>query len=191
MLNLLFSLSWISSHPVHQGYQPQRGMDHRRSHCHPHRGQLLWRPSSCVRHDARMERGKMTGAGDGTSEIVKEIQKSFRRHWQQNSWFFTEGSLFHFSLFPPNPAHNSTRNPRPDSTSAHSRCCGSHAVLQVQAVLQRCPWEICLHWWVQPLPPSFALFLQAVPMPKFPLHPFLLSLSGWSPQPQVQELLMD
>lgn len=41
MLNLLFSLSWISSHPVHQGYQPKRGMDHWWSHRHHHRRQLL------------------------------------------------------------------------------------------------------------------------------------------------------
>ncbi|XP_058508144.1 transcription factor COE3-like [Solea solea] len=37
--------------------------------------------------------------------------------------------------------HNSPRHPRPDSTPAHPRCCGSHAVLQVKAVLQRCPWR--------------------------------------------------
>lgn len=57
MLNLLFSLSWISSHPVHQGYQPKRGVDHWWSHRHHHRRQLLRRSTSCVWHHARMERG--------------------------------------------------------------------------------------------------------------------------------------
>ena len=52
-------LSWISSHPVHQSYQPEWRMDHWRSHCHHHRGQLLWWPTSCVWHHARMEWGMM------------------------------------------------------------------------------------------------------------------------------------
>lgn len=61
-----------------------------------------------------------------------------------------------------NIADNSPRHPCSDSPSAHPRRCGSHAVLQVQAVLQRCSWEICLHWWVRTfssrLSLSFAIF---------------------------------
>lgn len=75
----------------------------------------------------------------------------------------TAYTLFSFAFFYHlcDPAHNSPRHPRPDSTSAHSRCCGSNAVLQVQAVLQRRPWKIRLYRWVKTSSTLLSLFLQA------------------------------
>lgn len=43
-------------HPLHQGDQPQRGLDVRRFDRHHRRRQLLRRPPGGVRHDARVER---------------------------------------------------------------------------------------------------------------------------------------
>lgn len=45
------------SDPLHQGHQSERGVDIGRIHGHHHRGQLLRRPPSCVRHDVSLEWG--------------------------------------------------------------------------------------------------------------------------------------
>lgn len=51
-----------SSHALHQSHQPERGLDDRRRHRHPHRGQLLRRPAGRFRHHAGVERGETAAA---------------------------------------------------------------------------------------------------------------------------------
>lgn len=187
---------------MHQGYQPQWGVDHWRSHCHHHRRQLLRWPTSRVWHHARMERGMISIIEMTKTQLVEAVEIHLVLFWNlfySNKLYSHTDSLVCYCrvliisfLFLCNPADHSSRHPRPDSTSAHPRCCGSHAVLQVQAILQRCPWEICLYWWVKTLPsslPLFPLFPQASLVPPHSLP--LLPLSGWSPQPQVQALIMN
>lgn len=55
---LLCHLCIRSSYALHQSHQPERGLDDRRGHRHPHRGQLLRRPAGRLRHHAGLERGE-------------------------------------------------------------------------------------------------------------------------------------
>lgn len=55
---LLCRLCIRSSHALHQSHQPERGLDDRRRHRHPHRRQLLRRPAGGLRYHAGLERGE-------------------------------------------------------------------------------------------------------------------------------------
>lgn len=189
----LLSLSWISSHPMHQGYQPQWGMDHRRSHRHHHRRQLLRRPTSRVRHHARMERGTEI-------QLVFALKNPLKSNFVLTAqtllvWYFRGLIISVLSLCDQLITPHAIRVQTPPR----------HIPGVVEVTLsykskQFCkgaPGRFVYTGKSKPFFPhslSYSRLLLCTPpsLPRCTSLPLLLHpLSGWSPQPQVQALIMN